>query len=319
MSSSSTTVACSQCGALNGAEFGRCIRCNQPLDGATPADKATRRVPAPRTRSRGEAVLGRIGPGSEPLLGRYDAEDLPAAKLFVFLNVVVLVGQLFSALSRDPSFATITSGGGTFEVLRYGGVHFGNLGLILIDPFMFRAEPWRLLSACYVHFGPLHLGMNMMGLIYLAKIAEPAIGSIRFIIAYTLSGIGGYAANLGWFVLTGSVSTTAGASGAVFGIMGVVLGFFMRRRDPRWKPWLGRAVIGSLAITFFLPMGINHAAHIGGLLTGVAVGALFGIGAPKPSMSWQRAVAALFIVGTLATLVAVRFSPYVPALIKASS
>src|SRR5438105_492914 len=77
----STTVACRQCGALNGSEFGRCIRCNADLDGAAPAVGAARRVPAPRLPGRGLAV----GAG-ESIFGM-PAESLPVAKALLAVNL----------------------------------------------------------------------------------------------------------------------------------------------------------------------------------------------------------------------------------------
>lgn len=308
------TVACTHCGALNGDDFANCIRCSRSLRSAEPADKATRRVPAPRRPGAGVAV----GPGSEPLFGRFPPEAVPAAKLIVFLNLVVFAGHLLSAFADQPGLDTLLFGGGYLEALRYGALPLGTVNAPPFDPFMLRQEPWRILSACYVHFGAIHVAMNMMGLIYLAQLTEPAIGSIRFVIAYTVSGIGGFVASVLWFWVSGSVSVTAGASGAVFGLIGVMLGYLLRRRDPRWKPWFVRMVVLTFVITFVLPMQISHSAHIGGFITGVAVGALFGDGAPKPSLVWQRVVASVCVLATLGVLLAARLSPYYDAIMQAA-
>lgn len=257
------------------------------------------------------------GPGSEPLLGRFPAEVLPAAKLILFLNLVVFTGHVLSAFSADPGLGALLTGGDSFDALRFGALPLGTVNAPPLNPLMVAEEPWRILSACYVHFGPIHLGMNMMALIYFAQIAEPAIGSVRFIIAYTLTGIGGYLASAAWFFLGGGPSITAGASGAVFGIMGLILGFLWRRKDERWKQWLLRMVVVSLVITFILPMAINHTAHIGGLVSGTVIGALFAVGAPKPSRGWQRAIASLCILASLGTLLAARLSPYYEAIVAA--
>jgi membrane associated rhomboid family serine protease len=302
----STTVACSRCGALNGADFGSCIRCNQPLLRAEPAARAVRRVPAPLRRAP-----SLDGPGAEPLFGRWPPEELPATKLIIFINLVVFAGHLIGALQANPGFETIFTGGRSFDALRYGALPLGTVRAPPLDPLIMRAEPWRLLSACFVHFGPLHLGMNMLSLVYLARLAEPAFGSVRFVILYTLAGIFGFFTSAGLFLFTGSgAGITAGASGAVFGVMGMILGFFIRRRDPQWKPWLGRVVIMSLAISLIMPMSINHAAHLGGLVSGALLGALFAKGAPKPSALWQRALASLCVLAVLGSLLASRLSPY---------
>jgi membrane associated rhomboid family serine protease len=310
VAASSKTVACANCGALNGEDFDRCIRCGRKLRGAEPADKALRRVPAPRRRAHAPAVGG---PGAEPLLGRWPVEVLPAAKLILFLNMVVFAGHLLSAFAADPSFSTLLTAGDNFDALRFGALPLVRIVLPGLDGLIVRAEPWRILSACYVHFGPIHLGMNMMALIYLARYAEPAIGSVRFIIAYTLCGIGGYATSTLLFIFFNQQSVTAGASGAIFGLVGLMVGYHLRRRDPQWKAWSLRTVI-FLAIPIVLPMSINHSAHVGGVITGILVGAAFGRGAPKPSRTWHRVLASLCILASLGALLAVRLSPYYAAI-----
>ena len=91
----------------------------------------------------------------------------------------------------------------------------------------------------------------------------------------------------------------------------MILGFLWRRRDARWKSWLGQVVVYSLGFTLLLP-SVNHSAHIGGLLSGMVMGALFGPGAPKPSRPWQRWLAAACVLAVVASLLAVQRSPYLP-------
>ncbi len=300
------TVACAHCGALNGGDFGRCIRCNQPLQGATPAAKATRRIPVRRPRP----VPLQESP--DRLFGRFAATELPAAKLLVALNAVVFTAHLLTAWGRDPSIGVLLSGGDLLDAFRFGALPIGKLsGVAPLNEYVLRAEPWRLLSACFVHYGAIHFGMNMLGLVYLARLAEPAVGSIRFIILYVLTGLFGFASSVGWFVISPNAVWTAGASGAVFGIMGMVLGFLWRRRDPRWKAWLMQAVVYSLGFTLLLP-SVNHSAHIGGLLSGVVIGALFARGAPQAARSWQRWLAWLCVLACVAALTLVHSSPYLP-------
>src|SRR5262245_45736703 len=103
------TVACPRCGALNGAEFDRCIRCNQPLRDAAPAERAARsasdRPPPPRPGLRIAT-----GPGSEPLLGRWDADDLPATKFFLGLNTAVFAFHCALLLHYERSFGSLFTG-----------------------------------------------------------------------------------------------------------------------------------------------------------------------------------------------------------------
>lgn len=301
--SGSSTVACKACGALNGADFDDCIRCGGPLRDAEPADKATRRVAAPRRRGF------RTGPGTEPLFGRWPAEQLPAAKLLLFINLMVYTAHgLHVLLGSGGSFQGFVSGGIPLDAFRYGAFPPAALQLLEI-------EPWRLASACWVHFGIVHIVMNMVGLIHLGRVAEPAIGSVRFIIAYVVSGVLGFAVTVVWVMFVPSAGgMTAGASGAIFGMLGLVLGFLWRRKDTRFKSLLVQTLI-YVVIFAFIPQ-INNSAHVGGMLVGAVFGALFAPGAPKPSLPWQRIVAALLMLASLAAIVAARLSPLYDQLLE---
>ncbi len=306
MSPPPTTVACAHCGALNGGDFDKCIRCGEPLKGATPADKAKRRVPVQRPRAAVPLVAS-----PDKLFG-WASTQLPAAKLLLALNGIIFAAHLLVAWGRDPSFGVLVGGGSLVDAFRFGALPIGKLsGVAPLDEYILRAEPWRLLSACFVHYGAIHFGMNMLGLVYLARLAEPAIGSVRFIILYVLTGLLGFAASVGWFLISPNAVWTAGASGAVFGLMGMVLGFLWRRRDPRWKTWLVQAVFYSLAFSFVLP-SINHSAHLGGLVSGVVLGALFAKDAPRPARPWQRGAALVCVLACVVALLLVHTSPYLP-------
>jgi membrane associated rhomboid family serine protease len=301
VSTDSATVACTRCGALNGADFKRCIRCNGALDQAVPAQKAARRVPAPRVRGRAPAV---VGPGSEPLLGRWSAEQFPATKLMLALNLVVFAFHFLSAYRQSASLGTLLSGGSTLDAIRFGA---------LVKPLVME-EPWRLLSACFVHAGIIHIGFNMMGLVFLGRILEPAIGSVRLIIAYVASGIVGFVLSFLWWAVLGGAPVSVGASGAVYGLFGLLLGFMWRRKDPRWKPLLFRALMYAVILGIAAP--IDHAAHIGGALTGGALGVLFAPSAGQPSAVWQRWLAYGCVAACVVSLVLVHFSPYLPYFTK---
>jgi len=307
VSSPPGTVACAHCGALNGADFGKCIRCGEVLQGATPADKAARRVPVRKPRPAQP-----LQASPDKLLGRWASTQLPAAKLLLGLNALIFAAHLLVSWGKDQSLGVLLTGGTLVDAFRFGALPIGRLsGVAPLDEYILRAEPWRLLSACFVHYGAIHFGMNMMGLVYLARLAEPAIGSLRFIILYVLTGLLGFAASVGWFLISPNAVWTAGASGAVFGIMGMVLGFLWRRKDPRWKTWLVQAVFYSVGFTLLLP-SINHSAHIGGLVSGAVLGALFAKDAPKPARPWQRWAAFACVLACVVALLLVHTSPYIP-------
>jgi membrane associated rhomboid family serine protease len=123
-------------------------------------------------------------------------------------------------------------------------------------------EWWRLVTATFLHYGPLHLGLNMLVLWFIGPPLEEYFGHGRYLLVYLVSGLAGSAGALIW----SPNSLTVGASGAIWGIMGAALILEAR------KIWVfgGQAmglVIFNLAFTFFVP-GISIGGHIGGLIGG---------------------------------------------------
>ncbi|MBA2723259.1 MAG: rhomboid family intramembrane serine protease, partial [Methylibium sp.] len=130
---------------------------------------------------------------------------------------------------------------------------------------------WRLGSAMFLHFGVLHLAMNMWALWDGGRLVERLYGHGRFAFIYLGSGVAG---NLLSLVVQGERAVSGGASGAVFGVYGALLVCLARERsrvDPFEFRWLFGGVtvfsVATLALGFVIP-GIDNAAHIGGLLAG---------------------------------------------------
>jgi membrane associated rhomboid family serine protease len=240
---------------------------------------------------------------------RAGGESLLATKLLVVATLLVFAGQLAVGM-RQGRLPALLGGGNPLDYLRFGS---------LIDhPDIVRAEPWRLLSAVFVHYGILHVGMNLYGLVNLARFAEPAVGTARFVIAYVATGIIGFATTVAYTALTEPVMLfprqTAGASGAVFGIMGLVLGFLIRRRDPRWKGFALQAVLYAVLMGFaFNAMSssvqVNNSAHIGGLVAGIAFGFAFA-GKERRSDLAANVLAAACGVASIGSLVMAQLSEY---------
>lgn len=136
-------------------------------------------------------------------------------------------------------------------------------------------EWWRLLTSQFLHFGLVHLVLNLWALLNIGLVLERLLGRLPFLIVYLGSGLGGGWASLAW---NGDRVWSAGASGAVFGLYGALLGAMLRARGavPRrvFKPvvsstlwFVGYNVAFGLANPF-----IDNAAHVGGLLSGVILG-----------------------------------------------
>ena len=252
---------CPKCGALNGADFHRCIRCGAAISaGAAGVDLAR---------------------------GHLDGRSLLGAKALLGATICVFALQ-FSAALRGIEHATL---------------HYGALPM---DTEAALAEPWRLLSSVFVHYGILHIVMNMLGLANFGRIAEPALGTSRFLIAYVTTGLLGSVASVAYAHFAGGGGETAGASGAVFGMMGVVLGWMLRRRDPRWKEWAVQAVFYSLLFGFAVNRSgvgimINNTAHVAGLLSGIIFGVAYAGARPRSDL-WANVAAA---VGVFACVVSI--------------
>jgi rhomboid protease GluP len=136
-------------------------------------------------------------------------------------------------------------------------------------------EPWRLVTSMFLHIGWAHLLWNTyMGFGWCAG-AERALGSPKFSVAYLLSGVGASAVS----VLVHRV-ISAGASGAVFGIAGISL-VLQRRTFADWRTFFAHpaarrnafSLLLWVGLGFYLPM--DQPAHLGGLVTGAALGWLF--------------------------------------------
>jgi membrane associated rhomboid family serine protease len=124
-------------------------------------------------------------------------------------------------------------------------------------------EPWRLVTSGFLHYGPIHIALNMVALWILGREIEPLLGRARFLAVYLLSLLGGSAA----VFLFGSIDAgTAGASGAVWGIMGAMLVAVLRLKL-NVQPVLG--VIAINVFISFLP-GISLLGHLGGFAAGAA-------------------------------------------------
>jgi len=139
-----------------------------------------------------------------------------------------------------------------------------------------RGQWWRFITPIFIHIGLLHLFFNSYALWIVGPQVEKLYGPARFVILYVLTGIAGVYGS--YFYHPDNIS--AGASGAIFGLFGVLLTFGIRYRNsipPFFKRAVGTGVLPviiiNLIIGFSIP-AIDNSAHIGGLLAGAALAAL---------------------------------------------
>jgi rhomboid protease GluP len=158
----------------------------------------------------------------------------------------------------------------------------------LIPALVAQGEAWRLLSSVFLHSGAVHLGFNMISLYFLGSFVEVAFGRARFLALYLLSGLAG---GLAYLYFGGFNAPAVGASGAIFGLLGGVLGYALRRGTFSWQNPLIRQLLILLALNLYIGFSIpniSNTAHLGGLAGGFAFGWLI-----APSIYSQKRLRAI--------------------------
>nr|CEL16035.1 FIG056164: rhomboid family serine protease [Kibdelosporangium sp. MJ126-NF4] len=247
----------------------RCVRCERPscpecLREASVGYQCVDCVnEGRRTQRRAVTVAG----------AEVNAKPLVMPVLLV-LNLAIFVlnsVQAQSVKSNDASFS--------FEI-----------GM-LWPPAVAGGEWWRLITNGFLHFGFVHLIVNMVSLYIIGRELEVLFGRIRFLAVYLVSLLGG---SVAVYLFSTPGTTTVGASGAIFGLMGALAVAVFRLKLPV-GPALGIIAL-NLVFTFTIA-NISIFAHIGGLVTGVLVG----VGLLYPPAAIRTKVQ----VATLATVVVV--------------
>ena len=205
----------------------------------------------------------------------WDPRSAPGTYLLLAINIAVYLWMVAHHVNpRLPSDAAL--------------IHYGanNTWLVL------HGQWYRLLTATFVHVGLIHLATNMWCLWNLGILGEPLLGPLGMVAVYMLTGIAGNLLSMAWNVImthlfrdpTFLIQVGAGASGAVFGIAGILIVLLSNRRLP--FPWaelkrlrssvvkfaLINLVIGVSTIFMNFGVRIDNSAHIGGFLSGLALG-----------------------------------------------
>jgi membrane associated rhomboid family serine protease len=171
----------------------------------------------------------------------------------------------------------------------------------LYGPAVADGDWYRLITAAFLHYGPIHLGMNMLALWWIGRPLEDWLGPVRYLLLYLVAGLAGSAGAL----IANPTAVTVGASGAIFGILGAAI---VLERQQTYV--LGGSAITllvvNLAFTFAVP-GISIGGHLGGLAGGaLAILALSQFG--KRSAVYSRvdvvSIVSIAAVGLLSIAVA---------------
>ena len=215
---------------------------------------------------------------------KHNRNQFSASNAFIAINLGLFVWGLIIDASRPAS---------VFGISRF------EYDMGLAREFLDYGEWYRIVSSAFLHFGVLHIGMNMFLLYQLGRMIEPAIGSAKFALVYVVSLLGGAAGAL----VVSPTALTGGASGAVFGMMAAaVVGMRQRGVNPL-QTGLGATFVLNLLFTFAIP-NISVGGHIGGAIAGALCGVFVLAPAQWRLPRWSEYVAPLAI-GTIAMLIAV--------------
>jgi membrane associated rhomboid family serine protease len=157
-------------------------------------------------------------------------------------------------------------------------------------------EWWRLVTAGFLHIGPLHIAFNMYALWVLGRDLEIVLGRARFLALYLISLLGGSAAVV---LFADPQQYVAGASGAVFGLMSGLLLVLLRLRRPYGQ--VVAVIVLNLVISQVVP-GISIAGHVGGLVVGALVAAALVFTPPRRRTLVQTAALVGLTVLLLVTI-----------------
>ena len=223
-----TRVSCSECGR------GICpdcmvfapvgIRCPEHAAPAAGAAKGLRRAP------KGTSIL---------------ATNALVTKALIVANVGIYLLQLAQGAPLSADRGSIFLNGA------------------LYGPLVADGEWWRLISAAFLHYGPLHLGLNMLILWFVGAPIEQAIGRVQYLLLYLVSGLAGSAGAL----IVNPNAVTVGASGAVFGLFGALAVLEYQHTGVLLGGPAFTLIALNLVISFLIP-GVSWGGHVGGLIGG---------------------------------------------------
>ena len=207
----------------------------------------------------------------------------PATYTLMVINVIAFLLQIFSGVGGLSGIGSV-------------GTDYGLVPALVAD-----GEWYRIVTAAFLHAGPLHLAFNMFALYILGTLMEPVIGTTRYVAIYITSLLAG---SLGVVILEpDSLGVTVGASGAVFGLFAAAFVIARGRGMQEISSQLGFLIIINLAFTFGVP-GISIGGHIGGLIGG-GICALVIIAGDRGSLGARRVPTEVAVIAAIGVACAV--------------
>jgi membrane associated rhomboid family serine protease len=216
------------------------------------------------------------------------AQLLPATKTEQFVPVLAEGAEFQKTLSRLTPQPCVTPALIGLNALMFVIVGLFGGGLIVANPtamirfgtnftpLTISGQWWRLLTSVFLHFGSLHIAVNMYALYVNGQLAERIYGSVRYLFIYLVAGLTASLVSVLWHPLVNA----AGASGAIFGVIGALLAFFVKREGGVPASVIKAQRRSAIVFIIFNLLfgasirGIDNAAHLGGLMTGFALGYL---------------------------------------------
>ena len=136
-------------------------------------------------------------------------------------------------------------------------------------PLVMDGEIYRIFTCMFLHFGVQHLANNMFLLFVLGGRLERVVGKLRFLLIFLIGGIGGNILSLYLELQSGEYAVSAGASGAVFSVMGAMIYAVLRQKGKMEDLSVKQILIMAVLSLYFgfTSSGVDNAAHVGGLLS----------------------------------------------------
>lgn len=263
----------------------------QPRPKLCPACRALVGAGATRCHNCGASMRFSLAAASQSL-GRYMPQTSPVTYAILTVSCLLFLVSLLKTIS-ETGFQS--GGGGLSSLLDLGGID-GQVLLRMGESLPWpgdAVQPWRFVTAVFLHGSILHILFNMWVLMDIGPQIEELYGSARYLFIYVVTGIGGYV--LSSLMLHFSV----GGSGALLGLIGVLLAMTMGRRAAGMQ-MLRQSLIRWLiyiAVLGLLMHGIDNWAHAGGLATGFLLGKILSDRTPSTPQEVRLAQAMGWIAG----------------------
>jgi rhomboid protease GluP len=265
-----------------------CIRCGRQLPALTLGKKICQWCVQHEAAQRGEEGDDAIQPVmAAPWVQREGSVSL--TQVILGANVMVFIAMAITMVLQGAPSLDFTG-----QLMVHFGANFG--------PYTLSGQWWRLLSYMFLHGGFFHIAMNMWCLWNLGALCESLYGRFTYAAIYLITGVAGGLASVGWNPSVLSV----GASGAIFGLTGALIASFYLGEFSL----SGISIKGTLSSLLFFAgfslflgkvvPGIDNACHVGGLVSGLILGALIAVAAPERDKPIARIGILLFVVVLLA-------------------